>query len=207
MRRLLCLVGIAILPVVAAADTIYTNTDTSGNFTFLSTLTLKAGNLYTYQLEIINGNAQGTDVNGFSASLFTDALTVTSSTLPAGWESAANEKIDNGSGLCTGVSHPGSLCADRGNSSPYFLAGGADFTFMFSGSYAGTLADPYHLMANSDRIARGGYPFFALSDDLTWTCTGDDCAPPPPQVPEPASLTLLGSGIVALGYLRRRFFR
>lgn len=159
---------------------------------------------YSLDLNITNNSSTTASINAFALQLFigsSASLNTTSSTLPSGWEMFDNQKINNnGSTGCTGISHPGWLCADDSGTSPAdILASGGTLDFLFSGTFTGFGANPLDLMANGLTDITDVHSKWAVSAGMDM-----QTPPPPPPVPEPASLFLLGSGLLGVGTLLRR---
>ncbi len=161
---------------------------------------------YSLDLNITNNSSTTASINGFALQLFigpskTTFINTTSSTLPSGWEFFDDQKINNnGTTGCTGVSHPGWLCADDSGTSPAdILASGGTLDFLFSGTFNGFGANPLDLMANGLKDINNSKSKWAVSAGMDM-----QTPPPPPPVPEPASLFLLGSGLLGVGTLLRR---
>jgi hypothetical protein len=126
-------------------------------------------------------------------------MTLTSESLPSGWESFADQKINNnGSTGCTGKDHPGWLCADDNLNSlspqPAQILPGSILDFTFAGSYSGTPVNPLDLMANGLTDINNSNSKWAVSTALNG----------PVGTPEPSSLLLMAVGFLGMTPALRR---
>jgi PEP-CTERM motif len=153
---------------------------------------------FTLDFNIDNSSATTATINAFSLQLFggsNGSLSVLSRSLPAGWESFDNQKINNnGSTGCTGKDHPGWLCADD-NLNPLAplaaqILAGHSLDFTFTGSYTGAPVNPLDLMANGLTDINNGNSKWSVSAGMNTPVT---------QVPEPSSFLLLAFGFLAVG--------
>ena len=191
LRLLTLAVVIAGLTSVSAfADTI-SSLNLAPNLNATAHLSTTGSN-FTFTLSIVNSGLTSATIKVFSIQLFSGAITVTTASLPSGWQYFANEKTNNGpGGVCTSNGHPGWLCADK-NGGSTTIAANSTLTFSFTGTFAGSEVNPFHLMANG----LIGDAKWAVSNDLTHTT----------NTPEPASLFLMGTGLISAGSLVRKRF-
>jgi PEP-CTERM motif len=179
------------LSQAAFADSIWT---LSSNVSADASFSANAG---TWNLTMTFSNSSGTataTVNQFTLQLFQSSkiapptFAVTSSSAN-GWSIFIDSKGDNGSSTCASPSpanNKGWLCVAGSSLTPLSIGPGGNLVFTFGGTYltSGLNGNTLDLISNG-------------TDDGTvkWSIS----APPPTNVPEPATLGLLGVGIGALG--------
>lgn len=215
MKKATLLLAVCLVSVASAfADNITTETGTLSLATNLnSTTTFKidtTNDTFTLDFNISNTSATTATINAFSLQLFggsSGGVTVTSDTVPTGWEFFDNQKVNNnGTTGCTGVAHPGWLCADDNlntTAAPASIAGaGGHIDFLFSGTFTGTAEDgstqnPLELMANGLTNVSDSNSKWAVSSPTSVTTVMSN-------TPEPASLLLFGTGLSAAAFSIRR---
>lgn len=201
---------------VAKADT----WDLASGLTADSTYNASGGN-FTLTFTITNTNSVDAgiydfslDLTGGDGSVAVDSASGTG-TAGTGFEYFEDTKQNNGSGVeCNATSNSGWLCVDySGNFDT--IAANDSLTWTFTGTYTGTPVDVQHLMAQgcvdtSDTwethgpgASSGNCPF---NGDGSYNISAPG-TPGPPQVPEPGSLMLFGTGLLSMaGILRRKLF-
>jgi hypothetical protein len=162
-----------------------------GNFTLTFALDNTSGGTVTinsFALQLFNaGPSENFSVTG---------ATLNQSALSSPWEFFDDTKGNNGSTpACSGNNNKGWLCADTalsGTITPMSILTGTSDTFVFKGTYSGTTPVGAIDLVSSGTVGNGSK--WAISG----TGTGGI------SVPEPATLTLLGFGLLGVPFLRRK---
>ena len=214
MKRLLAsLTAVCLLALPVMADTLI-----APNLTASGTLTASNGT-FSGSITFTNTSSVSQGLVAFSLQLFGGNTTISSVSfggLTSGWNSYTGKQSNNGS-PCNEVNNPNWICADG------FSSGGAlPFTmgilsvgttmYTFSGTYdSGTAVTLLDLMANGCSTTG-----FTIDNQSTVNCDATKWAYSnsigtggvPFSTPEPASLEMIGCGLVAMaGVFRRRLRR
>lgn len=164
----------------------------------------------TYTLQNLSTTNSAT-LSAFTLQLFDSGFTLNpldTTGVPSGWIVTSGAKENNAltkfdCHTATGIA--GWLCVSdqtaTGAAGPLTVNASSTLTFTFGGTLdsGNTLVSPFDLMTKG--IYTDGVKYAISSSMVT------PGGPPPHEVPEPSSLFLLGSGLLAAGSLLRRRFK
>lgn len=177
------------------------NTGLTAYWTLASNITLSSGT-FVYKLDVSEtGESSPGYLNDFSAQFFFGSGASVSNLAmpenPGNWTDLATSKAGN-NGTCNGSTNGAFCAADNvGTMGTPVALGTTPVEFEVTGNYTGTYLSSgtwnFQAAASTNNNDSGGN-VFAVSQPVGGTIS----------TPEPSSLLLLGSGLVALGLLRRR---
>lgn len=177
------------------------NCTACNGYQFVTTVTPQGAG-FDVSFQITNVSGPNAFLQGFGLTLFDqepiDATFVSSNpTITSNFNISVvdNSKFNNGNNNCAQSGHDGSFCVTVSSANGGFLLG-PHGTILFNFTVTGVNGTPtvlptWHIMANGTTTPTGtrGGNVFAVSEDGS----------PTPTVPEPASLMLFGSGMLAIG--------
>jgi|ERR1700675_2128969 len=230
VRVLLVAVAILVLGAVQTASADGSGGATlAPGLTTTATLTTSATSpttgTWTLTFDVVNGTANTVDINSFALQLFQagsgESFTITSETVNGSsslgvWEFSADEKNNNGSSPdCSAKAKgpKGWACGDTasgGSLSPFDIASGKTLVITLSGTFtdtnglttAGSPPSIFDLVASGCTDAGSCKLDGGSNNTDKWNISAG--LTPTTVTPEPVSLLLLGTGMSALGFVRRR---
>jgi hypothetical protein len=196
----------------------------TANATLTTSATSSTTGTWTMTFDVVNGTANTVDINSFALQLFQagsgESFTITSETVNGSsslgvWEFFADDKLNNGKAPdCNGAgSVKGWACGDTasgGSLSPFDIASGKTLVITLSGTYTdtnglsatGSPPSIFDLMASGCTDAGSCKLDGGSNNNDKWAISAG--LTPTTVTPEPVSLLLLGTGMSALGFVRRR---